>query len=72
MLKGTYSPPEEVDPSKRYLMQALSRPSDLSDTLRHVISTDTFKQGWSNTKERKSAVFSGVHFGHVKAYFSSP
>ena len=50
--KGTYYLPAEVDQRTRDLLQALAKTSDLYDTPRPIISTDTLQQGWSQTKER--------------------
>ena len=72
VLKGTCCPPEEVDQRTRDLLQALSNPNDLPCSPRPVVSMDTFQQGWSQTKEKESAGAHGVHFGHAKAYASSP
>ena len=50
ILKGTYSPPAELDQHTKDLLQTLAKPSDLFDTPRPIISTSTFQQGWSHTK----------------------
>ena len=71
MLKGNYSPPEEVDQHTKDLLQALAKPSDLCDSPRPIISKDTFQQGWIQTKERTSAGISGTHLGHITSCFSS-
>lgn len=66
ILAGTYTPPLDLDQYSKEYLKELAAPL-LRDTPPAIISTQTFREGWTKISEFISSGLSGIHYGHMKA-----